>query len=93
MPSLVSVVVASAEEHQRSSALATFTMFLDLAVAVGGPVFGLVAAGTSYEGAFWAGAGTRVLALVVVHTWLGRRIPKGPIPAVDPVPTSAVDTV
>ena len=82
MPALLPVAIDGVELHRRSSAIATFTMFVDVAVATTGPVFGLVAAGFGYRATFVAGGITAVGALVTVRTVLAarwaRRHPAGP---------------
>jgi MFS family permease len=74
MPSLVPVVVHNVPENRRGSAMATFSMFLDISVALTGPVFGLIAGATSYRGMFLAGAVTTVLGLIGVRTYLVARV-------------------
>lgn len=93
MPTLVPVVVAGVEEHRRSSALATFTVFLDAAIALAGPMFGLVAAVTNYSAAFAVGAGTSLVALVLLHAQLGPRVPQSLSPVGELRPAPGVDTV
>ena len=55
-PALFSAAVAGVPEEQRSQAVGTFSLFFDLANAIGAPVLGLVVALSSYRGAFLAAA-------------------------------------
>jgi MFS family permease len=54
-PCLAVAAVQPVPEHERSAALATFTMFIDIAVGISGFTLGAVAGFTSYGGAFVAG--------------------------------------
>jgi MFS family permease len=75
MPSLIPVAVHGVEDHRRASALATFTMFVDVAIAITGPLFGLIAGGrTGYRGVFIAGAITAFAALVITRRSLAPRL-------------------
>ena len=74
MPGLVPVAVHGVEDHRRSSALATFTMFLDVSVALTGPLFGLIASGIGYRAVFVAGAFTSLIALVMTRLLLPARV-------------------
>lgn len=51
-PSLSLIVVSQVPETRRGAALGTFTAFFDAGVGFGGPIAGVAAALTSYEGAF-----------------------------------------
>lgn len=72
-PSLIPVAVEGVDPRQRSSAMATFTMFLDLSVALVGPLVGLVVAGAGYRTAFLTGGLMSAIALVVLHVRLAPR--------------------
>ena len=74
MPGLVPVAVHGVEDHRRASALATFTMFLDVSVALTGPLFGLIASGIGYRAVFVAGAFTSLIALVMTRLLLPARV-------------------
>jgi MFS family permease len=54
-PCLAVAAVQPVPEHERSAALATFTMFIDIAVGISGFALGWVAGLTSYAGAFITG--------------------------------------
>ncbi len=86
-PSMIPVAVLGVPAHERSSALATFTMFMDVSVALTGPLIGLIVSGTSYRVAFSTTIVTSVIALVLVHTnmaprWRSR---SQPVPAASSV--------
>jgi predicted MFS family arabinose efflux permease len=72
-PALIPVAVDGVDPQQRSSAMATFTMFLDLSVALVGPVIGLIVAGAGYRTAFFAGGLMSAVALVILHLQLAPR--------------------
>lgn len=78
MPAMVPAAIDDVPPNRRSSAMATFTMFIDIAVAVTGPLFGLVVAGAGYRSAFLASIGTTAIAAVVLRfvlapQWYARR--------------------
>src|SRR5207342_2070610 len=64
-PSLSLIVVGRVPDTRRGAALGTFTAFFDAGVGLGAPLAGLVAALSSYEGAFLTAA---ALALVSAAT-------------------------
>lgn len=66
-PAMIPVAVHGVDPGQRSSAMATFTMFMDLSVALTGPIIGLVVAGAGYQVAFLVSAGMSVIALVMLY--------------------------
>jgi len=72
-PALVPAVIEGVDEHDRASALATFTMFVDVSVAVTGPVFGALATGLGYRTSFAIGAVVGSIALVIQYAVLGPR--------------------
>jgi MFS family permease len=72
-PSMIAVAVHGVADNQRTSAIATFTMFMDLSVAVTGPLIGLIVSGTSYRIAFLTAVCTTVVALLVLYRNLAPR--------------------
>lgn len=64
-PSLSLIVVSRVSDTRRGAALGTFTAFFDLGVGIGAPLAGLMAALSSYEGAFLISA---AIALVCATT-------------------------
>ena len=72
-PALIPVAVNGVEPHDRASAMATFTMFMDLSVALTGPVFGLIVGGGGYRLTYLVAAATSVPALAVLHLVLAPR--------------------
>jgi MFS family permease len=73
-PALMTAAVNSAPERERSSVMATFTMFFEIASVAGGAVLGVVASQTSYSGAFVAAACFSLAALVMLHGHLRPRL-------------------
>ena len=73
-PALMAAAVNSAPDNERSSAVATFTMFFEVATAIGGAVLGVVAYVTSYSGAFAAGACFSLAGLAFLRVWLKPRL-------------------
>lgn len=73
-PALMAAAVNSAPDNERSSAVATFTMFFEVATALGGAVLGVVAALSSYSGAFAAAALFSLTGFAVLHLHLAPRL-------------------
>ena len=73
-PALMAAAVDRVADNERSSAVATFTMFFEVATALGGAVLGIVASLTSYSGAFVAAACFSLLGLVYLRLRLGPRL-------------------
>ena len=69
-PTLAAAADAGVPDDERSAVVASFTMFIDLSAALGGLLFGLVAAGTSYRGAFVVASCLAGAGLVLLHTRL-----------------------
>lgn len=69
-PSMMPVAVDGVSPVQRASAMATFTMFMDLSVALSSPVFGRMVEVSSYRTGFLVMAGVTGLGLVVMFTVL-----------------------
>lgn len=76
-PALMAAAVNSAPDNERSSAVATFTMFFEVSSALGAAVLGVVASQTSYAGAFAAAAMFSIAGLVVLHVRLARELEVG----------------
>lgn len=76
LPSLVSAAVDGVPANERSSALATYTLFLEVSLAFGAVAFGAVAGASGYGDAFLMGAAAALVALVVLWVRLGRRSPQ-----------------
>lgn len=72
-PSLIPVAVHRVEVHERASALATFTMFMDLSVALTGPLMGLLASGAGYRVTFLVGGACALVGLVILRGFLAPR--------------------
>jgi MFS family permease len=71
-PTLAAAADVGVPDEERSAVMASFTMFIDLSAALGGPLFGLVAAGTSYRGAFVVASCMAAAGLVLLHTRLAQ---------------------
>jgi MFS family permease len=69
-PSLVTAAVAGVPESERSSALATFTMFLDISAVTAGVAFGAVATVAGYGTAFVTAGCVSLVALLVLRAFL-----------------------
>lgn len=76
-PALMAAAVNAAPDNERSSAVATFTMFFEVATALGGAVLGVVASLSSYSGAFFTAALFSLAGLIVLHLHLARRLEVG----------------
>jgi MFS family permease len=83
-PALALMVVAAAPDEQRGAALGSFTAFLDLGLAVAGPLSGVAAAVLGRPQAFLVAAAVTLLALVVVP-----RGPRAPVLSVPHVPAES----
>jgi MFS family permease len=93
-PSLTPAAVDGVPESRRASALATFTLFIDIGGALGAPLFGIASSATSYGGAFLVGGAVCVLGLVYLHTMVGphvgpREAPLSPEHRIGPAVDSA----
>lgn len=73
LPSLVNAAVDGVPANERSSALATYTLFLEVSLAFGAVAFGAVAGASSYANGFLMGSGAAVVALVTLHLTLRDR--------------------
>lgn len=69
-PSMVLAAVGGVPAGERAQVMASFTMFLDLASAIGPTALGLAAATTGYGPTFVVGAVASGIALVLLRRWL-----------------------
>lgn len=69
-PTLAAAADVGVADRERSAVVASFTMFIDLSAAIGGPVFGLIAAGTSYRTSFVVASFIALAGIVLLHTRL-----------------------
>lgn len=76
-PALLVAAVNAADERERSAVVATFTLFFEFASVAGGAVLGVVAAQSSYAGAFVAAACFALVGLVMLHVYLRPRLEVG----------------
>jgi MFS family permease len=72
-PSLMTLVVARTPVSERSSTVATFTMFFDIATGFGGFVMGAVASAAGYRAAFGTAAISAMCALALLQLVVLRR--------------------
>lgn len=72
-PSLIPVVVEGIDSNERSSAMATFTMLMDVSVALTAPLIGLIVSGVGYRTAFLTSGVTSLVGLLVLWTRLAPR--------------------
>lgn len=72
-PSFIPLAVAGVPDHERGSAMATYTGFYDIANALIGPVLGLIVAGVGYRAAFSFSAAMALVAFVVLTTAVAPR--------------------
>jgi MFS family permease len=83
-PSMMTMAVNSASEHERSAVVGSFTAFFDLAQGTSGFALGAVAAAAGYRAAFGSGAGFALLGLALLRLKVGR------VPPVHHHPTSDI---
>ena len=69
-PSLMLIAVGRVSQEARGAAMGTYTAFFDAGIGVGAPLAGLMAALTSYEGAFVLAAVIAVCSAVLILTTL-----------------------
>ena len=77
MPGLLPAAVDIVPEDERSSALATFTLFIDLSAGVGGVVFGAIAGATSYGTAFLSAGVMTLVALLLLYVVVAPHLKRG----------------
>jgi MFS family permease len=70
VPSLLLAAVQGVRTQERSRVMATFTIFIDVAGALGPLLLGAVAAASSYGWSFITAALACVVATVLVQLWL-----------------------
>lgn len=75
VPSLVLHATSGVSEGEETRRMSTFTVFLDLAAALGPSTLGIVASQTSYEYAFLVCAAAAGLGLFLLQRW----VPGGPL--------------
>ena len=73
-PSMALAAVKGVAADERAQVMATFTLFLDLASAVGPAVLGITAARGGFGVTFGVAAAAGVLALVLLRRWLAPRL-------------------
>lgn len=71
-PSLMLIAVGQVSEAARGAAMGTYTAFFDAGIGIGAPLAGLVAALTSYEGAFVLAAAVAVSSAALIAAALPR---------------------
>lgn len=77
-PSMVVAAVAGVPHDERARVMSTFTMFLDLASAIGPFALGLAAASTGYGPTFVVAGAAAGLGLVLLRLWLAPRLATTP---------------
>ena len=73
-PSMVLAAIRGVPAHERAQVMATFTMFLDLASAIGPTALGLAAASTGYGPTFVVAGAAAALGLILLRMWLAPRL-------------------
>lgn len=101
-PSLVLASVQGVPTEERARVMATITMFLDIASALGPASLGVVAANRGFGLTFGVAAGGAVLAGILLHLWVAPRLlgraaaaatPAAAVDAAAQTVTDAVDHV
>lgn len=72
LPSLVPAVIAGVPATERSRALSTYTLFLEISAAFGALLFGGIASISSYGAAYVVAAAVSAVALTLLRLTLGR---------------------
>lgn len=73
LPSLVSAAVEGVPVTERSAAMGTYTLFMEISAVSGALMFGVISGATSYGTAFITATGTTLAALVLLHLTIARR--------------------
>lgn len=73
-PAMALAAVQGVPAGERAQVMATFTLFLDLASAVGPAVLGMAAARAGFGTTFLAAGGAGIMALVLLRRWLAPRL-------------------
>lgn len=84
VPSLVLHATSGVSAGEETRRMSTFTLFLDLAAALGPSLLGLVAVRASYGQAFLGCAAAALLGLVLLLRWVPARSSTAPGPAAEP---------
>jgi MFS family permease len=69
-PALIQAAVRDVAPNERASAMATFTMFMDLSVVLTGPLLGWIASESGYRSTFLVGGGFSMVGIVIIFTML-----------------------
>jgi MFS family permease len=72
-PALLLLALGGAPESQRGSVVGTFSSFFDLSQGIGSLLVGLMAAATSYRGAFGLGAACSIVGFLALRFHTARR--------------------
>jgi MFS family permease len=67
-PSMLTLALTGLADNERGSAVGTVSSFFDLSQGIGALLLGVVAAATSYRGAFAGGAVLAIAALVLLRS-------------------------
>ena len=87
-PSMVLAAIRGVEPQERARVMATYTMFMDIASAVGPSLLGLVAAVGGYGATFVTTGVIAAVGLVLLRTWLAPRLALAPTGRVSPAPST-----
>jgi MFS family permease len=84
-PSMVLAAIQGSADDERAQVMATFTMFLDLASAIGPTALGLAAASTGYGPTFVVAGGAAGVGLVLLRVWLAPQLNRRRLASASPV--------
>ena len=73
-PAMALAAVQGVPAGERAQVMATFTLFLDLASAVGPAVLGVTAAQAGFSATFLAAGAAAIVAMVLLRRWLAPRL-------------------